>query len=85
MIPITRTRTDAPCRPITRRIASEKSSFHLRQGFRLRSTNGGSSTLNFFARIFYETDRPTKSALEKKWIEQTRDEGSRDPDQQSPQ
>jgi 2-oxoglutarate/2-oxoacid ferredoxin oxidoreductase subunit beta len=35
--------------------------------------NARQSTLNGFSGVFYQSDRPTKNTLEKKWIDQTRE------------
>jgi len=42
--------------------------------FALRQTGRGGSLVTFqrFG-VFYESDRPTKNALEKKWIDTTRE------------
>jgi hypothetical protein len=39
-----------------------------------KTLNAELSTINFpLLELFYETDRPTKNALEKRWIETTRE------------
>jgi hypothetical protein len=38
-----------------------------------QSLNTQLSTINRFRGVFYQSDRPTKNALEKKWIESSRE------------